>query len=113
MPNQRARQLRRNPTQEERIVWQKLRYRRLAGYRFRRQHRIGPFIVDFVCLERKLIVEIDGCQHGGRAEEERDRKRAQWLEQKGFRIVRIWNRDVRLDLHDAVESIFRALIGES
>jgi len=110
MANQRARQLRRSPTQEERIIWQKLRHKRLAGCRFRRQHPIGPFIVDFVCLERRLIVEIDGCQHADHAE--RDRKRSQWLEERGFKLVRIWNRDVRLNLHDAVESIFGALLGE-
>ncbi len=111
MANQRARRLRKNPTDEERIVWQNLRLKRFGGYRFRRQHPIGPYIVDFICLERKLVVEIDGCQHGEERHIGRDSRRTAWLESKGYRVIRIWNRDVRLRLYEALEGVFGG-IGE-
>ena len=64
MANTFARRLRSHPTEEERMVWSELRKRRTDGLKFRRQHPIGPYIVDFVCLERRTIFEIDGVQHG-------------------------------------------------
>jgi len=83
MANEIARRLRRSQTEEERILWTDLRKRRLGGLRFRRQHPIGPFIVDFVCLERRFIVEVDGIHHSEGDNEKRDQARTAWLEAEG------------------------------
>ena len=86
-----ARRLRTRPTEEERIVWGELRKRRVDGLKFRRQHPLGPYIVDFVCLERKFIVEIDGVQHGEAAGLGNDARRTAWLLSEGFTVCRAWN----------------------
>jgi very-short-patch-repair endonuclease len=89
-PNRdRARFLRSNMTETERFVWQRIRRRQLAGFKFRRQHPLGPFIVDFVCLERKLVLELDGGQHA--AQTEYDAQRTSWLAERGYRVFRVWN----------------------
>ena len=85
-----ARDLRKNQTDAERLLWYYLRDRCLAGHKFRRQHPIGPFIVDFVCIERRLIFELDGGQHGLRVEE--DTERSRYLESKHYRAVRFLGR---------------------
>lgn len=87
-----ARRLRSNLTDTERFVWQRVRYRQLGGHKFRRQRPLGPYVVDFVCLERRVVLELDGGQHAEQAEEEA--ARARWLEAQGFRVVRFWNHDV-------------------
>jgi len=85
----RARFLRTNMTDTERFVWQRIRRCQLAGFKFRRQHPMGPFIVDFICLERKLVLELDGGQHAERVEY--DAERTAWLEERGYRVFRVWN----------------------
>ena len=90
-----ARSMRRAPTEAEDRLWGALRDRRLDGLKFRRQVPIGAFIVDFVCMEAKLIVEVDGVQH---AESARDMARDAELEARGFRVLRFWNDDVMRDL---------------
>ncbi|MDZ7600086.1 MAG: endonuclease domain-containing protein [Hoeflea sp.] len=90
-----ARAMRRAPTEAEERLWGALRDRRLDGLKFRRQVPIGAFIADFVCMEAKLIVEVDGVQH---AESPRDRARDAVLETRGFRVLRFWNDDVMRDL---------------
>ncbi len=102
-----ARQLRKNMTDEERRLWRELRYRQLHGFRFRRQAPIGPFIVDFVCFEQKLIVELDGGQHAERIRE--DAARTSWLAEQGFRVIRFWNHHVVEDLDAVLEVIAGAL----
>ncbi|MBW0005650.1 MAG: endonuclease domain-containing protein [Hyphomicrobiales bacterium] len=87
----RARQMRREPTEAEKRVWSMLRNRRLGEFKFRRQAKLGSFIVDFVCLERKLVIEIDGSQH---AENVYDRRRDAWLAGRGFKVLRFWNNEV-------------------
>lgn len=88
-------------------LWMELQRRQL-GYKFRRQHIVGLFIVDFACLERRLIVEVDGSQHTV----EGDRRRQAYLEEAGFRVIRFWSRDV-LDLTpQVVKEIRWALDGE-
>jgi very-short-patch-repair endonuclease len=89
--NDRPRQLRRDATDAERRLWSALRDRRLSRYRFRRQHPVGDFIVDFACTKHRLIVEADGGQH---AENEDDRRRTAWLEGEGWRVLRFWNNDI-------------------
>jgi len=83
--------MRANPTIAEQRLWSMLRDRRLGTVKFRRQHVIAPYIVDFACLERSLIVEADGGQH---ADSISDRQRDAFLRRKGFRILRFWNNDV-------------------
>ncbi|MDY3561724.1 DUF559 domain-containing protein [Gemmata sp. JC673] len=103
-PNRdRARQLRMNMTDAERFVWYRIRYRQLGGFKFRRQHPLGPFIVDFVCLERKLVLELDGGQHAERVAE--DARRTQWLNERGYRVFRLWNIDAFREWEGAAERI--------
>ncbi len=89
---QHARELRRESTDAEHWLWQRLRDRRLLGLKFRRQVPIGPYIADFVCKERSLVIEIDGSQH--LEHEGYDRRRTAFLEQQGNRVVRYWNNEV-------------------
>lgn len=88
----RARALRKNPTDAEGKLWAHLRLRQLGGYKFRRQHPIGTYIVDFFCIEKKLIIEVDGGQYDDN--KCYDSKRDKWLENKGFRVLRFWNNEV-------------------
>jgi very-short-patch-repair endonuclease len=101
----RARTLRRNLTDAERALWYRLRHQQL-GVRFRRQHPLGNYIVDFVCLDRKLVVEVDGSQH---LESQRDQERDQWLHAAGYRVLRFWNHEVLGQTQDVLEAIYRAL----
>ncbi len=96
IPRSRARQLRRNQTEAERKLWLWLRDRGLDGEKFRRQHPIGYFIVDFCCPERSLVIELDGGQHATRMEA--DRERTEFLEQSGYRVLRFWNHEVIGDM---------------
>jgi very-short-patch-repair endonuclease len=99
IPVERARQLRREQTHAEQKLWSALRASSLGGYKFRRQHPIGRFIVDFYCSEARLVVEIDGDVHAG--QEEYDQARSDWLEEQGYRVIRFRNEDLIRDI-DAV-----------
>jgi very-short-patch-repair endonuclease len=105
--DERAKRLRRNSTDAERLMWAHLRGRRLAGYKFKRQVPIAGYVVDFVALEAKLIVEIDGGQHSIRIEE--DRVRTEELERFGYRIVRFWNHDVLNNIEGVLEALVQEL----
>ena len=102
---QRARQLRRNATDAERILWSRLRDRQLDGRKFRRQYPIGPYIADFVCPQERLIVELDGDAYADRAQAAYDADRTRFLEADGYRVHRLWNTDVLKNLAGALESI--------
>ena len=104
----RARSLRQHATEAERVLWKHLREHRLEGYKFRRQVVIEPYIVDFVCIDAKLIVEADGGQHAEQLEY--DAQRTARLEAMGYRIMRFWNHEILVDLHDVLEQIRSALI---
>jgi primosomal protein N' (replication factor Y) len=93
-------------TDAERRLWSMLRGNRLAGYKFRRQHPIGPFIVDFACIEQQLVIEADGGQH---ADNEADQRRTEWLEGHGWRVMRFWNNDVLANPAGVAETILQAL----
>ena len=82
--------LRKNSTDAERKLWSVLRSRQLSGFKFRRQVEIDGYIVDFLCADRQLIVEVDGGQHSS----EQDARRTAYLESQGFRAIRFWNNDV-------------------
>ena len=101
-----AKRLRREMTDAERKLWSVLRGANLDGMKFRRQQPIGPFIVDFVCLERRLIVEADGGQH---ADSAKDRRRTAFLEIKGYRILRFWNNDILSNIDGVAHVIAAAL----
>jgi len=99
--------LRNQPTDAEHRLWQYLRRRQLDGCRFRRQHPLGDYILDFACLERKLVVELDGSQH---ADDVRyDAPRTAMLEQAGFFVLRFWNNDVFGNIEGVVDVILAAL----
>jgi BirA family biotin operon repressor/biotin-[acetyl-CoA-carboxylase] ligase len=92
-------------TLPERILWEELRRNRF-GHRFRRQSPCGPYILDFVCLKRRLVIEVDGSQHGG---SQKDEARDRWLGAQGFRVLRFWNDDVRWNLDGVMRRIEEAL----
>lgn len=87
-----ARQLRGSATDAERMLWRLLRAHRFDGYKFRRQQPLGRYIVDFVCFDAKLVIELDGGQHADTIES--DRARDAWLQSEGYRVVRIWNNEL-------------------
>jgi very-short-patch-repair endonuclease len=107
MASERARNLRKNLTDTERIVWFKLRSRRFENFKFRRQVPIGSYIVDFVCFEERLILELDGGQHAEQMEY--DEKRTNWLNSQSFRVLRFWNNQVLEDWDVVEEVIWREL----
>lgn len=104
-----ARTLRKNQTDAEKLLWSKLRDRRLAGVKFRRQQRVGSFIVDFVCLEKKIIIEVDGSQHNTEFGKKNDAKRLALLRNEGFTILRFWNNEVLRQLEGTLVKINLAL----
>jgi very-short-patch-repair endonuclease len=95
----RARELRKNQTDAENLLWRHIRNRQLNGCKFRRQFPIGSYIVDFACISLKLIIEVDGSQHMSNINY--DNTRTQTLESHGFQVIRFWNNDV-LAQHRAV-----------
>jgi very-short-patch-repair endonuclease len=107
MNSAKARQLRKNMTDAERTLWKHLRLRQFAGYKFRRQQPIGKYIVDFVCFERKLVIELDGSQHS--EEVVYDLERSAWLQEQGFRILRFWHNQVFNETDGVKEAIIAAL----
>ncbi|MCF7222034.1 endonuclease domain-containing protein [Marilutibacter chinensis] len=102
-----ARQLRRAMTDAERRLWCHLRNRVLMGWKFRRQHPIGPYITDFACIEAELVVELDGGQH---AEDPRDAIRDAFLQAEGYRVLRFWNNDALERTEVVLEVILAALV---
>ena len=108
---QRARMLRKNMTDAERLLWRYLRNRELGGYKFRRQKPIGSYIVDFVCLEKKIVVEVDGGQHAKQVEA--DEERSEYLEEKGFQVLRFWNNEVLNETESVLSVIFSFLSGDT
>jgi very-short-patch-repair endonuclease len=103
----RARTLRRHSTDVEALLWSRLRNRALGGHKFRRQRPVGPYVVDFVCLELALIIEVDGGQHALRRRE--DARRTEWLESEGLRVLRFWNHEVLQNLEGVLWTIEEAL----
>jgi len=102
-----ARNLRWNATDAERLLWKHLRRRRVDGFRFRRQRPFGPYVCDFICLEARLVIELDGSQH--LEQEDRDARRDDFLRRYGYRVLRFWNGDVANDTEAVLETIFAAL----
>jgi very-short-patch-repair endonuclease len=105
----RARQLRRDMTPSERRLWWRLRELSPEGSHFRRQATIGPYFADFVCHTTKLVIEIDGGQHGVAVRIERDLKRDAYLKRNGYRVLRFWNNDLRENIDGVLMVICDAL----
>ena len=106
-----ARRLRRDITDAERKLWYCLRARRFSGYKFRRQHPIGPYVADFACVALKLVIELDGGQHGEDSNIDRDMARTELIVGRGFRVLRFCNHEVLQNL-DAVASAIENALSE-
>ena len=104
---ERARGLRRNQTDAERKLWYYLRNRRLSGHKFRRQQEIDQYIVDFVCVDAMLVIELDGGQHA--EQQEYDGRRTRYLQAKGYRVLRFWNNEALTKMESVLEVILEAV----
>lgn len=100
-----AKTLRKRATDAEKLIWRHLRAARLEGLKFRRQHPIGDYVVDFVCLEKQIVIEVDGGQHA--TEREKDKARDKWLKGEGFKVLRFWNNEVLKNIEGVLETIRR------
>jgi very-short-patch-repair endonuclease len=105
----RARELRHEQTAAEERLWRCLRGRKLKGFKFVRQAPLGPYFGDFVCRERKLVIELDGATHGTEAEIQRDQKRSAYLANQGYRVIRFTNTEVFETADDVIETVLAAL----
>ena len=102
-----ARRLRREQTEWEHNLWTRLRRRQLKGFKFRRQHPIGPFFADFFCPEAKLLIEIDGSQHAD--ELALDKNRTEFLRDAGYSVLRFWNHEIGAEIDTVMQRIADAL----
>ncbi len=98
----RARQLRQNGTDAEKLFWARIRNRQVANLKFRRQYPVPPYIVDFFCIENKLVIELDGEQHSPAQDGPRER----FLQAQGFRVLRFWNNDVLTNIDGVLQTIY-------
>ena len=105
--NKNTRNLRRQSTNVETLLWSKIRGRQIGSFKFRRQHVIGPYIVDFVCLSKRVVIELDGGQHA--VERKKDDARDNWLRREGYTVLRFWNHEVFENLDGVLEFIRRRL----
>src|SRR6266545_4213285 len=104
-----AKSLRKTSTDAERFLWRHLRSKQIEGLKFRRQEPIGNYIVDFVCFEKALVIEVDGGQHSEAVDSNRDA----WLKSQGFHVLRFWNHEVLTKIEGILEMILRNCIQES
>jgi very-short-patch-repair endonuclease len=105
----RAREMRNNATAAETRMWQILRAKQMGGFKFRRQHALGQYIADFICLQARLVIEVDGDTHG----DDRvisDQQRTDYMEKIGFRVMRFWNHDVLNYRDDVADAIANELV---
>jgi len=106
-----AKELRRRSTEAEKALWAKLRNRQLEGGKFRRQQAVGPYIVDFVCFEKMLVIEVDGGQHA--VDRESDRRRNSWFASQGFRVMRFWNNEILSNIEGVLQVIRQSVAAPS
>jgi very-short-patch-repair endonuclease len=98
-----AKKLRKSSTDAERLLWRHLRARQLDGLKFRRQEPIGDYIVDFVCYEKGIVIEVDGGQHA--IQKDMDEERDEWLSKQGFKVLRFWNNEVLQNIQGVLEVV--------
>jgi len=106
--NTTAKTLRKRLTDTERVLWRYLRAKQIEGLKFRRQEPIGKYIADFVCHEKRIVVEVDGGQHS--IDKDRDNERDGWLKEQGYKVLRFWNNDVLMNIDGVLEVIRRNCI---
>jgi very-short-patch-repair endonuclease len=106
-----AKTLRKNTVPAEALLWKALRNRTLGGFKFRRQHSIGPFVVDFACVECKLIVEVDGESHLPR--KSADEKRTRFLKAEEWCVIRFWNTEIYEEMEPVKEAIYRKCVARA
>jgi very-short-patch-repair endonuclease len=109
MTRQLAKALRKRMTDAERLLWRHLRNRELGGWKFKRQYPVGSFIVDFICPEKNIVIEVDGGQHA--ENEELDIQRSAYLNEMGYRVLRFWNNQVLQETEAVLEAIFAIIAG--
>jgi very-short-patch-repair endonuclease len=100
-----------NTTGAEDLLWRRLRRFPISGTHFRRQVPIGPYVADFACMAARLIIEVDGSQHGRDDLHERDETRTRWLEAEGYRVLRFWNNDLTANMDGVLEAVYAAIYG--
>jgi len=98
-----AKTLRKRPTEAEKLLWTHLRLKQVEGLKFRRQQTIDNYIVDFVCFEKRLVIEVDGGQHS--IDKEKDNERDRYLREQGFKVLRFWNNEVLQNIRGVLEVI--------
>jgi len=98
-------------TDAERRLWRYLRNRELGGWKFRRQYPVGPYIIDFICVEKNLVIEVDGGKHA--ENEELDIQRSEYLNKMGYRVFRFWNNQVLQETEAVLEMILAILMNEN
>jgi very-short-patch-repair endonuclease len=103
----RARELRRPMTPQEAKLWNRLRGKQLYGIKFRRQHPIFRFVLDFFCYQHQLVIEIDGGHHADSDQQDYDEARTEWLEEHGMRVIRFTNRDIDTNIEGVLQEIAR------
>jgi very-short-patch-repair endonuclease len=108
-----ARRLRSNQTGAEVLLWRALRIFEIEGTHFRRQVPIGPYVADFACMASRLVIELDGSQHGDEPNKAHDAQRTHWLESEGYRVLRFWNNDLIENRSGVLETIHVALYGST
>jgi very-short-patch-repair endonuclease len=104
-----AKLLRANTTGAEDILWRHLKRLEVKGSHFRRQVPIGPYVADFACLKERLIIEVDGSQHGNDLNSCRDETRTHWLNSEGYRVMRFWNNEVMSKTEAVLEAVYNAI----
>jgi very-short-patch-repair endonuclease len=108
-----ARRLRLNQTDAEARLWRHLRHWPMEGTHFRRQVPIGAYVVDFACMAARVVIELDGSQHGLDNNVAHDAARTCWLEAAGYRVIRFWNNDLINNMQGVLESIYAAVHGST
>ena len=104
-----ARNLRKNSTPQEQKLWNLLRNRQLKNLKFKRQYPIGEYIVDFVCKEKKIIIELDGSQHNFEENIKNDNERTEYLENLGFKVIRFWNNEIENNIDGVILELYKYL----
>jgi very-short-patch-repair endonuclease len=100
-----AKNLRKRATDTERLIWRHLRAKHFKGLKFRQQQPMGKYIVDFVCFEKKIIIELDGGQHAMLSGKHKDTERDKWFEAQGYKVLRFWDNEVLTNTHEVLEVI--------